>query len=106
MEAAWTRLGSVAPRGGLVVTAGGLIFAGITSDRAFRAYDQDTGKVLWEYSLPASQEGVPAVYQVAGREYIAVPVGGNGIFQPRPAAGNPIVPAGPTQYMVFTLPRK
>src|SRR5204863_2839751 len=43
-----TGLGSQAPRGGLVVTAGGLIFAGTSSDRKFRAYDQDTGKALWE----------------------------------------------------------
>jgi len=89
-----------------VVTAGGLILAGSTSDRKLRAYDQDNGKVLWEYDLPGAQEGVPAVYQVNGREYIAVPVGGNGEFQPRPAAGSPIPAAGPGQYVVFALPQK
>jgi glucose dehydrogenase len=98
--------GSIAPRGGVVVTAGGLIIAGSTSDRKLRAYDQDNGKVLWEYDLPGPQEGVPAVYQVNGREYIAVPVGGNGVFQPRAAASNPIPPAGPGQYVVFALPQK
>jgi quinoprotein glucose dehydrogenase len=99
-------IGSIAPRGGVVVTAGGLILAGSTSDRKLRAYDQDNGKVLWEYDLPGPQEGVPAVYQVNGREYIAVPVGGNGVFQPRAAANNPIPPAGPGQYVVFALPQK
>jgi quinoprotein glucose dehydrogenase len=99
-------IGSIAPRGGVVVTAGGLILAGSTSDRKLRAYDQDNGKVVWEYDLPGPQEGVPAVYQVNGREYIAVPVGGNGVFQPRAAAGNPIPPAGPGQYVVFALPQK
>jgi glucose dehydrogenase len=99
-------IGSIAPRGGVVVTAGGLIVAGSTSDRKLRAYDQDNGKVLWEYDLPGPQEGVPAVYQVNGREYIAVPVGGNGVFQPRAAASNPIPPAGPGQYVVFALPPK
>src|SRR6516162_6200302 len=99
-------IGSIAPRGGVVVTAGGFILAGSTSDRKLRAYDQDNGKVLWEYDLPGAQEGVPAVYQVNGREYIAVPVGGNGEFQPRPAAGSPIPPAGPGQYIVFALPQK
>ena len=34
-----------------MVTAGGLIFATTASDRKVRAYDQDTGKVLWEKDL-------------------------------------------------------
>jgi quinoprotein glucose dehydrogenase len=98
--------GSVAPRGGVVVTGGGLVFAGTASDRKFRAYDQDDGKVLWEYDLPGAQEGVPAVYQVDGRQYIAVPVGAGSVFQPRASQANPLPPAGPAQYMVFALPRK
>jgi quinoprotein glucose dehydrogenase len=89
-----------------VVTAGGFILAGSTSDRKLRAYDQDNGRVIWEYDLPAPQEGVPAVYQVNGRQFIAVPVGGNGVFQPRASATNPIPAAGPGQYMVFALPQK
>src|SRR4029077_11674273 len=43
--------GARAPRGGPVVTAGGLIFAATASDHMARAYDEDTGKVLWEYEL-------------------------------------------------------
>ena len=99
-------IGSVAPRGGVVVTAGGLVFAGTTSDRKFRAYDQDNGKVLWETDLPAPPEGVPSIYQAGGREYIAVPTGGAGVFQPRAPAANPIPVAAPPQYVVFALPRK
>jgi quinoprotein glucose dehydrogenase len=95
-----TGTGSHAPRGGVVATATGLVFVGTSSDRKFRAYDADTGKVLWQYDLPAAQEGVPAVYSVDGREYVAVPVGGNGLFTqglkfPKEA--------GPGQYMVFAL---
>src|SRR4030095_430570 len=56
-----TGLGSQAPRGGVVVTAGGLVLAGTSSDRKFRAYDKDSGKVLWEIDLPAASEGIPAV---------------------------------------------
>ena len=104
LGAAGKGIGSVAPRGGVVVTAGGLILAGSTSDRKLRAYDQDNGKVLWEYDLGAPQEGVPAVYQVGGKEFIAVPIGGNGVFQPRASASNPIPPAAPGQYVVFALP--
>jgi quinoprotein glucose dehydrogenase len=99
-------IGSAAPRGGVVVTGGGLVFAGTPSDRKFRAYDADNGKVLWEYDLPAAPEGVPAVYQVDGREYIALPVGAGSVFQPRPAPSNPLPAAGPPQYIVFALPRR
>jgi glucose dehydrogenase len=91
--------GSHAPRGGVVATGGGLLFIGTSSDRKFRAYDADTGQVLWSYDLPAATEGVPAVYSVGGKQYVAIAVGGNGLFsqgldQPEP---------GPGQYMVFAL---
>ena len=102
---AGTNVGSISPRGGVVVTAGGLVFVGTPSDRKFRAYDQDTGKILWETDLPGPQEGVPAVYESGGREYIAVPTGGAGLFQPQAAAGGASLLA-PPQYVVFSLPKK
>jgi quinoprotein glucose dehydrogenase len=102
-----TGLGSQAPRGGIIVTAGGLIFAGTSSDRKFRAYDQDTGKPLWEADLPAASEGIPAVYQVDGREYIVINVGGNGyLTQPNLVTDPPIPAPGPSEYRVFALPLK
>ena len=92
--------GAHAPRGGPVVTAGGLVFVATSSDRKFRARDVDTGEVLWEHDLPAGSDGVPAVYAVDGRQYVAVPVGGNGLF-----SNNLSIPeAGPSQYLVFALP--
>jgi quinoprotein glucose dehydrogenase len=54
---------------GPVVTAGGLIFTG-TRDRMVRALDVADGKVLWQHELDAALEGMPAVYQIEGREYI------------------------------------
>ena len=95
-----TGTGSHAPRGGPVVTGGGLIFVATASDRTFRARDSDTGEVLWSYDLPAGSEGVPAVYAVDGRQYIALPVGGNGLFAPDLNAPEP--ESG--RYMVFALP--
>jgi quinoprotein glucose dehydrogenase len=94
-----TGTGSHAPRGGVVATAGGLLFIGTSSDRKFRAYDADTGTVLWSRDLPAAQEGVPAVYSVGGREYVAIAVGGNGLF----TQSMQLPEAGPGQYMVFAL---
>ena len=94
-----TGTGSHAPRGGVVATGGGLLFIGTSSDRKLRAYDADTGAVLWSYDLPAATEGVPAVYSVNGRQYLAIAVGGNGLFSQ--GLGHP--EPGPGQYMVFAL---
>ncbi len=94
-----TGTGSHAPRGGVVATGGGLLFIGTSSDRKFRAYDADTGRVLWSYDLPAATEGVPAVYSVGGKQYVAIAVGGNGLFSQGLEQSDP----GPGQYMVFAL---
>ena len=61
--------GSHYPKVGPVVTAGGVLFAG-TRDRTIRAYDVETGKVLWEREVDAALEGIPAVYEIGGREFI------------------------------------
>jgi quinoprotein glucose dehydrogenase len=96
--------GARRPRGGPVVTAGGLIFAATASDHKVRAYDQDTGKVLWTYDLPTGSDGVPAVYEVGGRQYVVFCVaGGDGYQSPRAPAG---ASAPMNSYMAFALPRK
>ena len=61
--------GSHYPKLGPVVTAGGLIFAG-TRDRTVRAFDVETGKVLWEREVEEALEGIPAVYEIGGREFL------------------------------------
>jgi quinoprotein glucose dehydrogenase len=76
--------GSHFPRSGPLVTAGGLVFLSTGSDRRLRAYDRDTGKEVWSRELPAASEGMPATYEVNGRQYIVVPVAaGTGQFGPR-----------------------
>jgi len=63
--------------GGPVVTAGGLLFIGATNhDRKFRAYDKDTGELLWETTLPAAGNATPATYEVNGRQYVVIAAGG------------------------------
>jgi quinoprotein glucose dehydrogenase len=61
--------GSQFPKVSPVVTAGGVIFTG-TRDRKVRAIDSNTGKVLWEAEVDAALEGMPAVYEVQGKEYV------------------------------------
>ena len=96
-----TGTGSHVPRGGTIATAGGLLFNGTSSDMKFRARDAATGKVVWEYSLTAAQEGVPAVYEAGGRQFIVVPVGGLGLFSNQLGLPKP----GPSQYIAFALPQ-
>ncbi len=96
-----TGTGSILPRGSPVATAGGLLFEATSSDRTFRARDAATGKVLWSYDLPAGSEGAPAVYKSGGRQFIVVPVGGDGEF----ANKLDLPPTGPSQYMAFALPK-
>ena len=57
-------------RNGPVVTAGGLIFCASASDRMVHAYDADTGAALWDAELPSNPDGIPAVYQSKGRQYV------------------------------------
>ena len=98
-------VGAHFPRGAPLVTAGGLVFAATAQDRTLRAYDRDSGDVLWEYTLPGGSEGIPATYEQGGRQYLAVPVAaGAGLFAPllEPA---PQAPPLERTYVVFALPR-
>ncbi len=63
--------------GGPVVTASGLLFIGATNfDKKFRAFDKLTGKMLWETELPAAGNATPSIYEIDGREYVAIVCGG------------------------------
>src|SRR5215467_11813179 len=63
--------------GGPIVTAGGLVFIAATNfDRKFRAFDKDTGKLLWETVMPSSGNCTPATYEVNGRQYVVIAAAG------------------------------
>jgi quinoprotein glucose dehydrogenase len=104
-----TNTGSYHPtRNGLVVTAGGLIFIGTWSDRTVRAYDKETGRVLWERELESNPEGIPAVYEVAGRQYIAFTARTGRVFDNIGSESMAWKPGKPEAqgYYVFALPAK
>ena len=61
--------------GPLLTTGSGLVFAGGTSDRKFRAVDAKTGEVLWETRLNSGVTGVPSTFEVDGVQYVAVQAG-------------------------------
>jgi len=109
------------PRNAPLVTAGGLIFLAIGPERKVHAYDRATGKELWQHSLPNGAEGMPATYQVNGRQFVVLPVAqANGTFPavfPVPGAAPAAPPAGggrqgrgggptlPGAYIAFALPQ-
>jgi len=104
------------PRNAPLVTAGGLIFLATGPERKVRAYDRDNGKELWVHSLPNGAEGMPATYQVNGRQFVVLPVAQpNGTFPATfNAAGGAVggggragrgagAPAAPGAYIAFAL---
>ena len=62
-------------RGGISVTASGLGFAG-GGDGVFRAFDLQTGKVLWSFQTGRQIAAGPTIFAAGGKEYVAVAVGG------------------------------
>lgn len=62
--------------GGPVVTAGGLLFIAATKDEKIRAFDKESGKVLWEAKLPASGHATPAIYEKNGKQFLVIACGG------------------------------
>jgi alcohol dehydrogenase (cytochrome c) len=82
----------------LVATGGGLIFGGDSNGR-FRAFDHETGEVLWEVNLGSSVSGYPITFAVDGQQYVAVNTGGGQInLTPE------LHPSRGTNLFVFALP--
>ncbi len=79
--------------GGVLATAGGLVFNG-EANGLFRAFDAKSGKKLWEYQTGAGVNAPPVSYTVGGKQYIAVAAGGNNQIDAK--RGNSVV--------VFALP--
>jgi alcohol dehydrogenase (cytochrome c) len=61
--------------GPVLATGGGLLFAGGTNDRLFRAFDAKSGQILWEVPMSSGVTGVPVSFEVDGKQFIAVQSG-------------------------------
>jgi quinoprotein glucose dehydrogenase len=83
--------------GGPMMTAGGVAFMGSALDYYLRAYDTETGKVLWKARLPAGGQATPMSYWSAasGRQFVVIAAGGHGTLGTK--AGDAIV--------AFALPK-
>jgi quinoprotein glucose dehydrogenase len=69
--------------GGAIVTNGNLVFIAASIDGHLRAFDSRTGRVLWEYALPASAQATPMTYELDGRQYVVIAAGGHGKLHTR-----------------------
>lgn len=69
--------------GGPLATAGGLIFIGATADETFRAFDKQTGELLWKTKLPFGGNASPSTYMVDGKQYVVISAGGGKSGRPR-----------------------
>ncbi len=93
--------------GAVLPTAGGLVFEG-GWDRYFRAFDDATGKVLWQLRTNNAINGFPVSYSVNGKQYIAVSVGNGSTHAKSLATLTPEItaPDGGSVLWVFALPDK
>ena len=105
MEELWSREQRAAFLTSTLTTAGGLVFAG-DGDRYYRAFDVETGEILWETRLGAAAHGYPITYEAAGRQFLAVPASLGGVFRTLTARLSPEIyqPEGGNALYVFALP--
>ena len=66
--------------GGVMATAGDLVFQG-TIDGRFLAYDARDGRQLWSYAAGNGIIGGPISYRLNGEQYVAVNAGSGGAAQ-------------------------
>jgi quinoprotein glucose dehydrogenase len=84
---------------GLIVTSTGIIFATCLDGNIY-AYDENDGKILWSKKLPRVPEGIPAMYEYDGQQYLVVNATGPLVDKTKSDADVP------RSYIVFTLPKK
>jgi quinoprotein glucose dehydrogenase len=70
--------------GGPSVTAGGVVFCAGTPDNLIRAFDAETGAVLWQHELPFGGYAPPIIYEAGGRQYVAIAATGGGKLDTTP----------------------
>ena len=72
----WRTKENQGPTGGALATAGGLVFQGAGSDSELRAYDAKSGEQLWSFAAQTAVLAPPISYELDGKQYVAVSVGG------------------------------
>jgi quinoprotein glucose dehydrogenase len=94
----------MAERHGIIVTSTGLLFVA-GSDGKIRGYDANTGNVLWTAPLPAGSEGIPAMYEANGRQFLVVPSSSRINTGGGHNGSGGTAPNSPRAYVAFALPK-
>lgn len=105
LEIAWEHEQEVPFLTGMLSTESDLVFAG-DLDRYYKAFDANTGEIVWQVRLSQSAQGMPVTYEVDGRQYVALPTGlGGGSPRAQSALVPHIrIPATGNVLYVFALP--
>jgi alcohol dehydrogenase (cytochrome c) len=87
----------------LMTTGGGLVFGGDANGR-FRAFDDKTGRILWEVNLGAPVSGFPISYSVGGKQFVAVSTGTSLVASTALRVASELKPGTGSNIFVFALP--
>jgi alcohol dehydrogenase (cytochrome c) len=100
---AWRYTQRAPNAGSTLATGGNVVFFG-DLNRRLRAFDAETGQVLWETILGSQITGYPVTYAVEGRQYLAVPVGGGTLANLSTYTPELEAPSGSNMIVTFVLP--
>jgi len=101
----WSVEEEIATNGGVISTAGNLVFQG-QGNGEFAAYAADTGKKAWSIDTGSAIESIPVTYSVNGEQYVLLPVGwgsGSRLFAPSWTMATPRSKRGPSRLLAFKL---
>ena len=104
-SARWTVEEPIATNGGVLSTAGNLVFQG-QGNGEFAAYAADSGKKVWSIQTGSAIDSVPVTFAVNGDQYLLTPVGwgsGSRLFAPAWTMATPQSKRGPTRLLAFKL---
>src|SRR5579871_582189 len=104
-SARWSVEEEIATNGGVLSTAGNLVFQG-QGNGEFAAFTADAGRKAWSIDTGSAIESIPVTYTVNGEQYILVPVGwgsGSRLFAPSWTMATPRSKRGPSRLLAFKL---
>src|ERR1700730_7954766 len=104
-SARWSVEEQIATNGGVLSTAGNLVFQGQGTGE-FAAFAADSGKQLWSIKTGSAIESIPVTFSVKGEQYVVTPVGwgsGSRLFAPARTMVTPESARGPLRLLAFKL---
>jgi quinohemoprotein ethanol dehydrogenase len=104
-SARWSVEERIATNGGVLSTAGNLVFQGQGTGE-FAAYAADSGQKVWSVKTGSAIESIPVTFTAKGEQYILTPVGwgsGSRLFAPARTMATPESKRGPVRLIAFKL---